>query len=140
MGKINLKGVIIGGLVAGVVLNLVDFVLFGVVLKDQMAAMMQAMGKPPMSTNTMIWYTFLDFLFGIYLVWVYAAIRPRFGAGPGTAVKAGLVAWVVSGLLHALFEGPMGMMPQNTLILVTAVALVQQPLAVVVGAKLYTEM
>ena len=140
MGKINLKGVIIGGLVAGVVLNVVDFVLFGVILKDQMAAMMQAMGKPPMATNTMIWYTFLDFLFGIYLVWVYAAIRPRFGAGPGTAVKAGLVAWVVSGLLHALFEGPMGMMPQNTLILVTLVALVQQPLAVVVGAKFYTEM
>ena len=34
----------------------------------------------------------------------------------------------------------MGMMPQNTLILVTLVALVQQPLAVVVGAKFYTEM
>jgi hypothetical protein len=93
-----------------------------------------------MATNTMIWYTFLDFLFGIYLVWVYAAIRPRFGAGPGTAVKAGLVAWVVAGLLHALFEAPMGMMPQNTMILVTLVALVQQPLAVVVGAKFYTEM
>lgn len=140
MGKINLKGVIIGGLVAGVVLNLVDFLLFGVVLKDQMAAMMQAMGKAPMSTNTMIWYTLLDFLFGIYLVWLYAAIRPRFGAGPGTAVKAGLIAWLLSGLLHALFEAPMGMMPQNTLILVTLVALVQQPLATVVGAKFYTEM
>ena len=140
MGKINLKGVIIGGLVAGVVLNVVDFLLFGVMLKDQMAAMMQAMGKPAMSTNTMIWYTFLDFVFGIYLVWVYAAIRPRFGAGPGTAVKAGLIAWVLSGLLHALFEAPMGMMPQNTMILVTAVALVQQPLAAAIGAKFYTEM
>jgi len=140
MGKINLKGVIIGGLVAGVVLNIVDFVLFGVVLKDQMAAMMQAMGKPAISSGQMIWFTCIDFLFGIYLVWLYAAIRPRFGAGPGTAVKAGLVAWVVAGLLHALFEWPMGMMPQNTLVLVTLVALVQQPLAAVVGAKFYTEM
>lgn len=140
MGRINLKGVIIGGLVAGVVLNIVDFLLFGVVLKDEMAAMMQAMGKPPMASSTMIWFVFLDFLFGIFLVWVYAAIRPRFGAGPGTAIKAGLLVWVVAGLFHALFEAPMGMMPQNTMIMVTLVALVQQPLAAVVGAKFYTEM
>ena len=140
MGKINLKGVIIGGLVAGVVLNVFDFVLFGVVLKDQMAAMMQAMGKPAVSSGQMMYFTFLDFLFGIFIVWLYAAIRPRFGAGPGTAVKAGLAAWVVAGLLHALFEWPMGAWPQNTLVLVTLVALVQQPLAAVVGAKFYTEM
>ena len=140
MGRINLKGVIIGGLVAGVVLNIVDFVLFGVVLKDQMAAMMQAMGKPPMSSAMMAWFTFVDFLFGIFLVWVYAAVRPRYGAGPATAIKAGLIGWVATGLFHALFEWPMGMMPHNTLVLITLVALVQQPLAVVVGAKLYTEM
>ena len=84
MGKINLKGVIIGGLVAGVVLNIVDFILFTVILKDEMAAMMQAMGKPAtMATGTIVWFTFVDFLFGIFLVWVYAAIRPRYGAGPG---------------------------------------------------------
>ena len=140
MGRINLKGVIIGGLVAGVVLNIVDFTLFGVILKDEMAAMMAAMNKPPMASSTMMWFVFLDFLFGIFLVWVYAAIRPRFGAGPGTAVKAGLLVWVVSGLFHALFEASMTMMPQNTLIMVTLVGLVAQPLATVVGAKLYTEM
>lgn len=139
MGKINLMGVIVGGLVAGLVLNIVDFVLFGVVLKDQMAAMMQAMGKPPMATSMMVWFVFLDFLYGIFLVWLYAAIRPRFGAGPGTAVKAGLISWVVAGLFHALFEAPMGMMPQNIMVIATLVALVQQPLATVVGAKLYKE-
>ena len=140
MGKINLKGVVIGGLVAGVVLNVVDFILFGVVLKNDMAAAMQAMGKPPMPDSMISWFVFLDFLYGIFLVWLYAAIRPRFGAGPGTAVKAGLISWVVSGLFHALFEAPMGMMPQNIMMIATLVALVQQPAAVVVGAKFYTEM
>ena len=141
MGKINLKGVIIGGLVAGVVLNIIDFVLFTVILKNEMAAMMQAMGKPAtMATGTIAWFTFVDFLFGIFLVWVYAAVRPRYGAGPATAIKAGLIGWVATGLFHALFEWPMGMMPHNTLVLITLVALVQQPLAVVVGAKYYTEM
>ena len=141
MGKINLKGVIIGGLLAGVVLNIVDFILFTVILKDEMAAMMQAMGKPAtMATGTIVWFTFVDFLFGIFLVWVYAAIRPRYGAGPATAIKAGLIGWVATGLFHLLFEWPMGMMPHNTLVLITLVALVQQPLATALGAKFYTEM
>jgi len=140
MGRINLKGVIIGGLVAGVVLNVIDFVLFGVVLSADIAAFLQAAGKPAMTTSTMILYTVLDFFYGIFLVWIYAAIRPRFGAGPGTAVKAGLASWVAVGLFHYLFEAPMGMMPQNIMMIGTLVALVQQPLATVVGAKFYTEM
>ena len=140
MGKINLKGVIIGGLVAGVVLNVVDFLLFGVYLKDDMAAALQALGKPPMADSMIAWFVGLDFLYGIFLVWLYAAIRPRFGPGPGTAVKAGLISWVVAGLFHVLFEAPMGLVPMNLMITATLVALVQQPLATLAGAKMYTEM
>ena len=140
MGKINLKGVIIGGLVAGVVLNVFDYVLFGVVLRNDMAAAMQALNQPPMADSVIPWYVFLDFLFGIFLVWVYAAIRPRYGAGPATAVKAGLIAWVAFNVFHALFEWPAAMMPHNMMVTVALVALVKQPLAAVVGAKLYTEM
>jgi hypothetical protein len=114
-----------------VVLNIIDYVLFGVVLKSQL---------PPMAGSVIGWFVFLDFLFGIFLVWLYAAIRPRYGAGPGTAVKAGLFAWVATGLLHALFEWPMTTMPHNVMVIGTLVALVEQPLAVVVGAKYYTEM
>jgi hypothetical protein len=140
MGKINLKGVIIGGLVAGVVLNIFDSVLFGAVLKNDMAAAMQALNLPVMSNSVIPWYVFVDFLFGIALVWVYAAIRPRFGAGPATAVKAGLISWLIFNVIRALFDWPSGMMPHNLMVIVTAVALVKQPLAAVVGAKFYTEM
>jgi len=140
MGRINVKGVIIGGLVAGVVLNIFDYVLFGVVLKNDMAAAMQALNQPAMSDSVIPWFVFLDFLFGIFLVWLYAAVRPRYGAGPATAVKAGLIAWIAFNVFHALFEWPGGMMPHNMMVTVTLVALVKQPLAAVVGAKLYTEM
>jgi magnesium-transporting ATPase (P-type) len=140
MGKINLQRVILGGLVAGVVLNIVDFVLFGVVLKDDYNAALQALNKPAMTNNMVMWFVALDFLYGIFLVWLYAAIRPRFGAGPGTAVKAGLAMWVLYGLLHALSEAPTGLFPQNLYVIGTCVALVVYPLAAVVGAKFYTEM
>jgi len=139
MGKINMQKVLIGGLIAGVVLNVIDTVLYGVVLKAQMAAAMQALGKPPMSNAQIPWFVFLDFLAGVFLVWLYAAIRPRFGAGPGTAAKAGVAAWFVGSLLVNLFMWPSQMMPQNLTIITTLATLVVWPVAAVVGAKFYTE-
>lgn len=139
MGKINLQRVVLGGLLAGVVLNVVDSVLYGVVLKDQMDAAMQAMGKPPIGGGAIAWFVIVDFLYGIALVWAYAAIRPRFGVGPRTAVYAGLFMWVAIGLLHAMAEMPMGLLPRNMMIIGTLVALVQLPVAAVVGAIVYKE-
>ena len=139
MGQINMRKVIIGGLVAGVLLNVVDMVLFGIVLKDQMAAAMAAVNRPAPSNAQIPWFVFLDFVCGIFLVWLYAAIRPRFGAGPGTAVKAGLIGWFAIGLMNALFMWPAALMPHNLTIITMLVYLVQAPLAVVVGAKFYTE-
>ena len=46
------------------------------------------------------WVTF-DFLCGIVLVWLYASIRPRYGAGPKTAVIAGLALWLITHLAFA---------------------------------------
>jgi hypothetical protein len=139
MGKINMPKVVIGGLLTGFVLNVVDYVMFGVVFKDQMAAAMQALGKPPMSNAQIPWFVALDFVTGIALVWLYAAVRPRFGAGPATAAKAGVVGWFFAGLLPTLFMWPMALMPQNITVAATLVALVQYPLATVIGAKLYLE-
>src|SRR2546425_12235665 len=103
MGKINMQKVLIGGLIAGVVLNIVDYVLYGVVLKAQMAAAMQALGKPPIAGNTILWFVFLDFVVGVFLVWLYAAIRPRYGAGPATAGQAGVAPPVPGGPLKPAF-------------------------------------
>ncbi len=139
MGKINMLGVVWCGLLAGAVLNVIDLILFGVVLKNQYNAAMLALNKPAMTTDLFIWFVIMDFLFGIFLVWLYAAIRPRFGAGPRTAVWAGLAMWVLYGLLHSLGEAPMGLFPLNLYVIGTLVALVEYPLAAVAGAKFYTE-
>jgi hypothetical protein len=139
MGKINMMKVLVGGLIAGVVLNIIDSVLFGVVLKDQMAAAMASINRPPMTNAQIPWFVFLDFVGGIYLVWLYAAIRPRYGAGPATAAKAGLAGWFMGSLLVTLFMWPQHLMPTNLTIIMLVVALVEWPLAAVIGAKFYTE-
>jgi hypothetical protein len=141
MGKINWGKVVVGGLLAGVVLNVVDWLVYGVWLKPDLAVAMQALGKNPaaMDSAVPLWVA-LDFVYGIGLLWVYAAIRPRFGAGPKTAVIAGLAIWFFVGLLHAVSEAPMGFMPQRLMTIGTIVALIAMPVATVVGAYVYKEM
>ncbi|PYO84968.1 MAG: hypothetical protein DMD65_01945 [Gemmatimonadetes bacterium] len=128
MGKINLGSVVLGGLVAGVVLNIVDYLVFAVVL------------KLPVTSGQLIWFVILDFVYGIGLVWVYAAVRPRFNPGPRTAVIAGVAVWFFVGLLHALGEAPMALMPQKVYVTATVVGLVQYPLATALGAYFYKEV
>src|SRR5438094_10240274 len=109
MGKINWGRVIVGGLLAGVVLNAFDYVYYGVVMKSDMAAAMQALGKQPQAIDALVpWFIFLDFIYGIGLLWVYAAIRPRFGAGPKTGVVEGGAVSVFLAPVRTLGEARAG--------------------------------
>src|SRR5262245_16951006 len=93
MSKINLGRVFVGGLVAGLVINISEFLLNGVVIGEEMNAAMVALNKPPISPGMIFWFLLFGFGLGIMLVWVYAAIRPRFGPGISTAVCAGALVW-----------------------------------------------
>lgn len=138
MGKVSLKGVIVGGLVAGLVLNVVDYLVYGVWLAKDFNDALQALGKAPADALIPL-FVVLDFLYGIVLIYIYAAIRPRYGPGPRTAAWAGLIVWVLVDLLHALGEAPMGLFPARLYELGTAVRLILVPIAAVVGARFYSE-
>ncbi|MBI4500530.1 MAG: hypothetical protein HY700_05155 [Gemmatimonadetes bacterium] len=139
MGKINWGRVLAGGLLAGLVLNIGDFLVNGVALSTQWNAALQALGKSEMSPALIAWFVLYDFLAGIFLVWLYAAIRPRFGAGPRTAVYAGLAFWALAGLLHGVAEAPLGLFPMNLYLATVACLLVLAPVAAVAGAWVYKE-
>lgn len=140
MGKINWGRVMLGGLLAGVVLNVIDAAVYGKWLAADFAAAMQALGKPGSMSSLIPLFVVLDFVTGIGLVWVYAAIRPRFGAGPQTAVIAGVAVWFFVGLLHALGEAPMGLFPQRIYTITTIVTLIEYALATAIGAYVYKEV
>ena len=89
MGTMNGARVILGGLLAGVVINVFESILNGVVLAKDWEAAMAALGKPPMAGDQIAVFIVWGFLVGIFAVWLYAAIRPRYGAGPKTALCAG---------------------------------------------------
>lgn len=140
MGKINAGRVILGGLLAGIVINLFEFVTNGVVFKDDIAAAMAALNKTvDTSGGTMTIYVCWGFLIGIVAVWLYAAIRPRFGAGIVTAVKAGLIMWILVAVQSTISFAPMGLFPRRLMAIGLVISLVELVVATVLGAWLYKE-
>jgi len=136
----NRGRVLLGGLLAGVVINIFEFVTNGVVLKADWGQVMQALGKPAVPSGSAIAiYNVWGFLVGIAAVWIYAAIRPRYGAGAGTAVRAGIATWGVAVLLANLANYPSGLFPTRLLVITAVVAFFEMIIATVAGAWLYRE-
>lgn len=142
MGKINWGRVFLGGIVAGIVLNLGEFLFHTVVFKTQVEEAMRGMGRDPAAMNSgtamTVWILWC-FLLGIGAIWGYAAIRPRFGPGAKTAAIAGVAAWFFASFLSSLAMMNMGMMPQNLLMTALVWALVEYIVATIAGAYFYKE-
>ena len=100
---------------------------------------MVALGLEEPGGTDLIWYVIWSFVLGIALVWVYAAIRPRFGPGPKTAVFAGLAVWVLMWLLGFGATLLSGMFPAGLVLTTLVWELFEMPIAAVAGAWLYKE-
>lgn len=140
MGKINLGRVVLGGVVAGIVANILGYLVDGVLLAPRWTAALQALGKGDFSTNQILAFNVLGLAYGIFAVWLYAAIRPRYGAGPKTALCAGLAVWVAGVLLpNAGLMGVTGLFPSDLTVMSTLAGVVEWSAAILAGASLYQE-
>lgn len=139
MGRINLMKVVAGGLLAGVVINVSEFVLTGVVLAADMQAAIKQLNLPPIGVSALAVFVFLGFLLGIATVWLYAAIRPRYGAGPKTALCAGSAVWFLAYAYPSAGFQAMGLFPTRLLLIGVVWGLVELLVAAVAGAWLYRE-
>ena len=139
MSGINLSRVFVAGLVAGVVANALDFVINTYLLANEMADMAQRLNlnMAAVESSTTTWIV-VDFIWGLLLVFAYAAMRPRFGAGPRTAVISGLTLWLG---VTAVFAGlmAMGLYTQQAYLKSSALALVSTLIPSLVGGYLYKE-
>jgi len=139
MGKINMARVILGGLVAGIVINIGEFVLNMPVLGQRWNEAMQSLNRPSMDSVSPAFFIILCFALGILTVWVYAAIRPRFGAGPLTAISAGLIVWGLASLYPTAAMLPMNLFPRSLLLYAVIWEVFELPLAALAGGWVYKE-
>lgn len=138
MSKINWGRVLLGGLVAGLVINLVEYVFNTYVMAAQNDAAMKALGVtlPP---NAIPLFVLNGFLLGIAAIWLYAAARPRYGASAETAAITAVGVWVIGYALPNFGFGASGIFPVRLLCIASLVGLVEIIVASIAGAALYKE-
>ena len=139
MGKINLARVILGGIVAGFVMNIGEFILNGKILAVDWEAAMRSLNRNSISEHEILVFVIMTFVLGIMAVWLYAAIRPRFGPGPKTAICAGLVVWFFVGLYTCVGYWVMNLFPSRILTLGILWSVLEIPIGTLAGAWLYKE-
>ena len=139
MGNINITRVLLGGLLAGLVIGFGEYILGWLILGGQWTEVLAEAGAGDLGGGHIASFVVVALLYGIALIWIYAAIRPRFGPGPKTAVVAGLTMWVVAYLLVSAYVSIIGVYPVGLLIAGTVWGLFELPIAAVAGAWFYQE-
>lgn len=140
MQKINWNRVILGGLLAGLVVNIVEFVMNTFVVQKEWADAMKALGKSAQaSTGQIVVFNVWGFMIGIAAVWLYAAIRPRYGAGPRTALCAGSATWFLAYLIAMVPPVVLELFPLRLMGAALAAGLVEMLAGTLLGASIYKE-
>ncbi len=139
MNKINLGRALLGGLVAGLVISIGNFLINRVLLRDAMNTEFARLHVREPGTDFIAKAVVLTFILGIAIVYLYAAIRPRFGPGVKTAICAGLMAWFFVFLYTSILLGMALGMPVDLIVKRTLLGLIVYSIGAVAGAWLYKE-
>ena len=93
----NWKRILVGGIVAGAVMNVLDMLVGLLVLEGRYKALQDAgiYLKQPRLHFVPLWILGM-FAMGLIAAWFYAAVRPRLGPGPRTALIVGLALGLMS--------------------------------------------
>jgi len=140
MGKINFGRVLLGGLAAGVIMTIGEYLLNDFVLGSQMKDYFAAHKFPTPGSSFMVIAITATVVLGIAIVLLYAMIRPRFGPGPKAAIIAALTAWFLVFLYNNVIGAALGFVPVNMLAIAFGWELVEYLVAALVGAWLYREV
>jgi hypothetical protein len=135
---VNRKRIFLAGLVSGLVMNVLDFITNVPLFGARWSAAYKVLGLAESPAIPVFWISF-DFINGILIAFMYAAMRPRFGPGPKTALIAAGLAW---GFVHlALFSHLAdGVFPADVLLCCAALELVSASVGGLLAGYLYREV
>lgn len=139
ISDLNIRRIVLGGFAAGVVSNGFDFVITQYLMANEFASILARLNVDEATSQAWIpLFALADFVWGFLLVFTYAAIRPRFGPGPKTAVIGAIMVWLALAiavliLLAIGLHTPQSYFKSSALYLISAVA------SSLVGAALYRE-
>jgi hypothetical protein len=138
MGKINWGRVFLGGLAGGVTVLVIDMLVNGALVGVEWKAAYEKLGHPPTASGLIV-LAIWALLVGISIAWLYAAARPRFGPGPGTAVKTGFAFWIFGYGLPTIGLVSLHVFPIHLPLISAAGGIAESILASLVAGWMYRE-
>ena len=135
MGKINFGRVLLGGIVAGIVVDILSWVVDGVILKSQWAAANQS----SFTTGQITGFCILGLIGGVITIWFYAACKPRLGTRYRTALNVALAIWIIADVLPNAAYLYISGHQHNLMVYTTLGNLVEVLAGTFIGAALYKE-
>jgi len=135
---VNLESIFLAGCVAGLAMNVLDFITNALLFGDAWNSAYAALHITPTAAIPVFWICF-DFASGVIVAFLYAALRPRFGAGPKTALVAAGVQWL---LVHLTLLSHLAdhVFPWAVLVGTATLELVSALVGGLVAGRLYREI
>lgn len=139
MTHINWARVVLGGLAAGLIINVSGILLAHFALGPEYVEAFKAKMPPQPMPLMFAKHVGLRLWFGVLAVFIYAGFRPRFGPGPLAAVLAGLSVFLAAGLVLLLSLNDLGLLTGRRFWIAAAWTLAETVVATLAGAWLYRE-
>ncbi len=139
MAGINIPRWLVGGITAGVVLWMLEGAASMFYMADMEAAMASHNLAMEMSGAILALSMIVSLIVGLTMIFFYAAIRPRFGPGPMTAVIVAVMYWIGGYAVSLLGYHMLGLFPPGMLAMWGILGLLEMIVAALAGAWLYQE-
>lgn len=141
MTGINWRRLVAGGLIASIIAFLSDGFLHQRLIHEQWEALAAGlqMAMQEHGPSAFLYFGIYELGRGFLALFAYATMRPRFGAGPKTAVWAGVISWLAFSVAGPAQFIPLGLFNDRLWVMAGAYQLVTSVIAAVVGAAVYKE-
>ena len=141
MAQINWGRLFLGSLVAAIIMFVTDGFIHGTIAAADWAAVYTGLRTTPPAEHgsSMVYFAFFELGRGFTAMMFYALMRAYFGAGPKTAVIAGIIGWIAFSLTGPAQFIPLGFFSNALWMKVGAVHLITSIVATIAGAALYKD-
>lgn len=141
MAQINWGRLMLGSLIAAIIMFLADGFLHESIAKADWDAVYNGLRatRPEGHGTSMFYFAVFELGRGFTVMMFYVLMRAFFGAGPKTAVLAGVVGWIAYSLTGPAQFIPLGFFSNALWLKVGALHLIISILATIAGAALYKD-
>lgn len=141
MAKINWGRLILGSLVAAIIMFVADGFMHEAILKADWNAVYEGLRatQPQPHGTSMFYFAVFELGRGFIAMMFYVTMRALFGAGPKTAVLAGVVAWIAFSLTGPAQFIPLGLFSNSLWLKAGAIHFITTIVATIAGAALYKD-